>query len=269
MERVRVAYDVSQRRACRVLRLPISTCRYQSVKDEQAALRMRLKELAATRVHYGYRRLHILLRREGWQVNAKRVYRLYSEEKLSLRLRTPRRRVACRTWVDRPEATSVNDCWAMDFMYDELFDGRRIRLLTIVDLFTRESLAIVVRQRFPAGDVVEALEQLRRNRALPKSIRVDNGTEFTSKAMDRWAYEHGVTLDFSRPGKPTDNAFIESFNGSVRTECLNENWFLSLDDAKEKIESWRQDYNEHRPHSALGNLAPKEFASSGQASLAR
>ena len=127
----------------------------------------------------------------------------------------------------------------------------------------------MVRQRFPAGEVVEALEQLRRNRALPKSIRVDNGTEFTSKAMDRWAYEQGITLDFSRPGKPTDNAFIESFNGSVRTECLNENWFLSLDDAKEKIESWRQDYNEHRPHSALGNLAPKEFASSGQASLAR
>ncbi|MCC9600736.1 IS3 family transposase [Stieleria sp. JC731] len=269
VERVRVAYDVSQRRACRVLRLAISTCRYPSVKDEQAALRMRLKELAATRVHYAYRRLHILLRREGWQVNAKRVYRLYREEKLSLRLRTPRRRVACRTRVDRPEATCINDCWAMDFMYDELFDGRRIRLMTIADLFTRESLAIVVRQRFPAGDVVEALEQLRRTRALPKSIRVDNGTEFTSKAVDRWAYENGVVLDFSRPGKPTDNAFIESFNGSVRTECLNENWFLSLDDAKEKIESWRQDYNEHRPHSALGNLAPKEFASSGQASLAR
>ena len=115
----------------------------------------------------------------------------------------------------------------------------------------------MVRQRFPAGEVVEALEQLRRNPALPKSIRVANGTEFTSKAMDRWAYEHGVTLDFSRPGKPTDNAFIESFNGSVRTDCLNENWFLSLDDAKEMIESRRQDYKEHRPHSALGNLAPQ------------
>lgn len=147
----------------------------------------------------------------------------------------------------------------MDFMSDEPFDGRRIRLLTIVDLFTRESLAIVVRQRFPASDVVGTLEQLRTTRALPKTIREDNGTEFTSKAVDRWAYENGVVLDFSRPGKPTDNAFIESFNGSVRAECLNENWFLSLDDAKENIESWRRDYNEHRPHSALGNLAPKEF----------
>ena len=269
VERVRVAYDVRQSRACRVLRLAISTCGYQSIKDEQAALRMRLKELAVTRVHYGFRRLHILLRREGWQLNAKRVYRLYSEEQLSLRLRRPRRRVTCRNRVDRPEATCINDCWAMVFMYDELFDGRRIRLLTIVDLFTHESLAIEVRQRFPVGDVVDALEQLRRNRSLPKSIRVDKGTEFTSKAMDRWAYEHGVTLDFNRPGKPMDNAFIESFNGSVRIECLNENWFLSLDDAKGQIESWLRDYNEHRPHSALSNLSPKEFASSGQASLPR
>ncbi len=258
---MKVAYDVSERRACRVLRLSLSTCRYQSVKDGQAALRMRLNELAATRIHYGYRRLHILLKREGWNFNAKRIYRLYSEEKLGLRRRKPRRRVACRTRVDRPEATCMNDCWAMDFMHDELFDGRRIRLLTIVDLFTRESLAIVVRQRFRATEVVKALDWIKQTRSLPKSIRVDNGTEFTSKVMDRWAYESDVTLDFSRPGKPTDDAFIESFNGSVRAECLNENWFLSLDDAKAKIESWRQDYNEHRPHSALGgnvlNLAHK------------
>ncbi len=230
---------------------------------------MRLKELAATRVRFGYRRLHILLRREGWKVNAKRIYRLYHEENLSLRSKTPKRRVSCRKRVDRPEATCVDDCWAMDFMYDELFDGRRIRLLTIVDLFTRESLAIVVRQRFRATHVVEVLERLGAERGLPKTIRVDNGTEFTSKVVDRWAYENQVVLDFSRPGKPTDNAFIESFNGSARAECLNENWFLSLEDAQEKIEAWRVDYNDHRPHSALGNLAPREFASSGQASLAR
>ena len=157
----------------------------------------------------------------------------------------------------------------MDFMVDELFDGRRIRRLTIVNLFTRESLAIVVRQRFPAAEVVEILDRLGHQRALPKTIRVDNGTEFTSKAVDRWAYENQVVLDFSRPGKPTDIAFIESFNGSVRTECLNENWFLSLEDAKEKIEAWRCDYNDHRPHSALGNLAPREFASAGQTNPAR
>lgn len=230
---------------------------------------MRLKELAATRLHYGYRRLHILLKREGWKVNAKRIYRLYTEERLRLRTKKPKRRVSCRSREDRPEATRINDCWAMDFMSDELFDGRKFRLLTIVDHFTRESLAIEVGQRMRGGEVVSVLDRLGCHRKLPKSIRLDNGPEFTSKALDQWAYANGVTLDFSRPGKPTDNAFIESFNGSVRAECLNENWFLSLDDAKEKIEAWRVDYNEQRPHSALGNLAPKDFASSGRASPAR
>jgi putative transposase len=226
---------------------------------------MRLKELAAVRVRYGNRRLHILLRREGWQVSSKRVYRLYCEEKMSLRTKTPRRRVSCRKRVGRPEATRINDCWPMDFMADELFDGRHIRLLTIVDHFTRESLAIVVGQRLGDHEVVEALTRIGMNRRLPKTIRVDNGTEFTSKILDQWAYINQVTLDFSRPGKPMDNAFIESFNGRVRAECLNENWFLSLDDAKTKVEDWRQDYNNHRPHSALGNLAPREFAESRQA----
>lgn len=150
-------------------------------------------------------------------------------------------------------------------MADELFDGRRIRLLTIVDHFTRESLAIVVGQRLGDHEVVEALDQIGMNRRLPKTIRVDNGTEFTSKTLDQWAYANNVTLDFSRPGKPTDNAFIESYNGRVRAECLNENWFLSLDDARTKVEAWRQDYNNHRPHSSLGNLAPREFAQSRQA----
>ena len=269
MEGAKQNYRVSERRACALVGLARSSHRYQSTKDRQAALRMRLKELAAIRIHYGYRRLHILLRREGWGVNAKRIYRLYREEQLGLRRRTPKRRVSCRTRVDRPEATHINDCWGMDFMSDELFDGRPIRLLTIVDHFTRESLAIDVGQRLRGRDVVAALERLSTERSLPKTIRVDNGPEFTSKALDQWAYANRVVLDFSRPGKPTDNALIESFNGSVRAECLNENWFLSLDDAKEKIESWRRDYNEQRPHSALGNLAPREFASSGQASLAR
>lgn len=229
---------------------------------------MRLKELASIRIRYGYRRLHILLQREGWNVNAKRVYRLYVEENLSIRTKTPRRRVSCNKRSARPDATRINDCWAMDFMTDELFDGRRIRLLTIVDHFTRESIAIGVGQRLSGKDVVATLNTIGADRSFPKTIRVDNGPEFTSKALDKWAYENKVTLDFSRPGKPTDNAFIESFNGSIRSECLNQNWFLSLDDAKEKIEAWRVDYNEQRPHSALGNLAPKEFASSGQASLA-
>lgn len=218
---------------------------------------MRLKELAATRIHYGYRRLHILLRREGWNVNAKRIYRLYTEEKLSIRTKKPRHRVSCRSRDDRPEATRINDCWAMDFMSDELFDGRKIRLLKIVDHCTCESLAIAVRQRMRGREVVATLESLACDQKLPQSIRVDNGPEFTSKVLDQWAYANGVNLDFSRPGKPTDNAFIESFNRGVRAECLNANWFLSLDDAKEKIEASRVDYNEQRPHSALGNLAPR------------
>ena len=147
----------------------------------------------------------------------------------------------------------------------ESFDGRCIRLLTIVDHFTRESLGIVVGQRLRGSDVADALNRIGFDRPWPKTIRVDNGPEFTSKILDQWAYASKVTLDFSRPGKPTDNAFIESFNGRIRAECLNENWFLSIDDARQKIEAWRQDYNNHRPHSALGNLAPGEFAQSGQA----
>lgn len=198
-------------------------------------------------------------------MNAKRVYRLYCEEKRDLRTKRPSRRARS----NRPEAPRINDCWAKEFMADELFDDRRFRLLTIVDHVTRESLPIAVGQRFLGQDIVEVLKRIGHGRTLTKTLRVDNGPEFTSNALDQWAYAHGVTLDSSRPGKPTDNAFIESFNGRVRTECLNENWFLSLEDAKEMIEAWRCDYNEHRPHSDLGNLAPKEFDSSRQASLAR
>ncbi len=157
----------------------------------------------------------------------------------------------------------------MDFMADELFDGRRFRLLTIVDDFTRESLAIEVGQRLTGDRVAEVLDRIGRGRGLPERIRVDNGTEFTSKRLDQWAYLNGVQLEFSRRGKPTDNGLIESFNGRLRAECLNENWFLSLDDSRSKVESWRRHYNGERPHSALGYLAPREFAAStGQACLA-
>ena len=148
----------------------------------------------------------------------------------------------------------------MDFMSDELFDGRRIRLLTIVDNFTRESLAIEVAEHIGGQKVVDVLMWLGEERILPRVIRLDNGPEFISKSLDQWAYLNGVELDFSRPGKPTDNGLIEAFNGRLRQECLNENWFLSLDDAREKVESWRQEYNRERPHGALGNLAPLEYA---------
>ena len=157
-------------------------------------------------------------------------------------------------------ATDANQGWSMDFMSDELYDGRRIRLLTLVDNFTRESLAIEVSDHLGGHRVAEVLMRLGEERNLPKTIRVDNGPEFISKVLDQWAYLNGVALDFSRPGKPTDNAFIEAFNGRLRQECLNESWFLSLEDAREKVEVWRQEYNSQRPHGALGNLTPVEFA---------
>jgi putative transposase len=148
----------------------------------------------------------------------------------------------------------------MDFMSDELYNGQRIRLLTLVDNFTRESLAIEVDNHLGGHRVVEVLQRLSKGRSLPRTIRVDNGPEFISKALDQWAYLNGVELDFSRPGKPTDNAFIEAFNGRLREECLNESWFLSLEDARDKVESWREEYNRRRPHGALGNLSPVEYA---------
>jgi putative transposase len=251
---------VSERRSCRVLAFQRSTHRYEGVADEQAALRIRLKELATARVSYGYRRLHVLLRREGWQVNHKRVYRLYRREGLMMRPKKPRRNVSCAKRLQRPLPTRRDESWSLDFMSDELFDGRRIRLLTIVDNFTRESPAIEVGTSIGGHRVVEVLERAARQRNLPKTIRVDNGPEFTSKVLDQWAYLRGVELDFSRPGKPTDNAFIEAFNARLRAECLNESWFLSLEDAREKIETWRRHYNGERPHGALRNLAPAEFA---------
>ena len=255
-----MAYGVSERRACQVLTLSRASHRYKSVADEQAALKMRIRDLAQARVSYGYRRLHVLLQREGWSVNHKRVYRLYCQEGLMLRNKKPKRHVSCRRREERLTATGIDDSWSMDFMSDELFDGRRIRLLTIVDNFTRESLAVRVAASIRGQDVVEVLQQLKEQHRLPRTIRVDNGPEFTSKRLDQWAYMNGVELDFSRPGKPTDNAYIESFNGRFRQECLNENWFLSLEDAVEKVESWRNHYNGERPHSALGNLSPREFA---------
>lgn len=263
------AYRVSERRAIWATGFSRSSHRYRSVADGQAALRMRLRELAAVRVRYGYRRLHILLCREGWRVNHKRVWRLYVEEGLSLRIKRPRRHKSSRARVGPVAVTSANECWSMDFMSDALFDGRRIRLLTIVDPHTRESLAVEVRGGFKGEHVAEVLGRLVRKRGAPKTIRCDNGPEFTSRALDQWAHWNKVELDFSRPGKPTDNAFIEAFNSRLRQECLNATWFLSLADAREKIEAWRIDYNEHRPHSALGNMSPKEFTSTVRAPGAR
>lgn len=255
-----MTYDVSFSRACRAMLLQRSSYYYRSIKDSQAPLRLRIRELAAARVRYGYRRIYILLRREGWEVNHKRVYRLYCEEGLHLRSKRPKRRISAAHRANRPEATRINESWSMDFVSDNLFNGRRIRSLTVVDNFSRECLGIWVDQSIRSEDVVKFIRRISWHRGVPERVFLDNGPEFIGKALDKWAYENKVTLDFSRPGKPTDNAFIESFNGSFRDECLNLHWFLSLQDAKEKIEAWREEYNTFRPHSSLDNLTPREFA---------
>jgi len=172
---------------------------------------------------------------------------------------TPKGRVKAKLRSDRTQASEPNDIWAMDFVHDQLFDGTKIRALTIVDTLTRLSPALDVRQSYRGSDVVETLERGATEFGYPKTIRVDNGPEFVSKELNLWAYMKGVILDFSRPGKPTDNAFIESFNGKFRAECLNTNWFMSLDEARRKCETWRRDYNEVRPHSAIGNKTPIEL----------
>ena len=202
----------------------------------------------------------VLLRREGWPDNHKRIYRIYKEEGLNLRSKRPKRsRSAIHRQPSDGNSSSLHECWSMDFVADQLFDGRKFRALTIVDNFSRKCMAIHPQQFIKGDDVVDVLSQLNKQQgAKPKRIQVDNGSEFISKALDKWAYDNQVTLDFSRPGTPTDNPFIESFNGSYRDECLNTNWFLSLNDAKEKIEDWRKEYNQFRPHSSLKDQTPHE-----------
>jgi len=246
-----------------VLEAPRTTQRYQSVADRREGLRLRLRELASSRPNWGYRRLTLLLRREGWPANHKLVYRLYKEEALGLRRKLPRRRVSAARRENVPVPSRCNETWSMDFMADQLYSGRPIRILTIVDSYSRESLALRVGYRLTGEDVAGVLNEVVRQRGIPTRIRVDNGTEFTSQAMDQWAYWHGVTLDFSRPGKPTDNGLIEAFNGRLRAECLNEHWFLNMADAQEKLDAWRDDYNGQRPHGSLENMTPEEFAQRG------
>ena len=254
-----MAYAISERRSCGLLGQGRSTYRYQSYADVQVELRQRLRELAASRIRFGYRRLHVLLRREGWVVNHKRVYRLYVEEGLEMRTKK-RKKVASHVRVQLPQAETRNQRWSMDFITDRLEDGRQFRTLTVVDQFSRECPVLESAHGFSGKQVAECLERVAMEYGLPESITVDNGSEFYSKDMDSWAYRRGVQLQFIRPGKPVENGFIESFNGRLRDECLNVNVFFSLADAREKLERWRQDYNTCRPHSALGHLPPAEYA---------
>ena len=222
---------------------------------------MRIKEIASVRVRYGYRRIHVLLKREGWPINIKRVYRLYKLEGLNLRNKSRRKTVSQARVPNPVAATRMNECWAMDFVSDKLYNGKKFRSLTLIDTYTRECLAIYPEKSIKGEQVAVVLDNLKVTRGLPKRIKVDNGPEFISRALDTWAYLNKVHLDYSRPGRPTDNPHIESFNGSFRDECLNVSWFMSLEDAREKIERWRMDYNEYRPHSGLTHLTPAEFAS--------
>jgi putative transposase len=258
---LRETYRVSERRACRVARVARSTFLYQSVREPRTALRLRMRELAQTRVRYGYRKIGVLLKREGWTVGKKLVYRLYREEGLTLRHTRRRKRRAALRRHERYRPTAANQAWSLDFVTDQLADGRRFRALTIMDVFTRESLAIEVGQRLKGDDVVQVLNAIRQKRGVPKLLFCDNGSEFTSQIVDLWAYHNRVRIDFSRPGKPTDNAYVESFNGTFRAECLDVHWFMTLTDAKQVIESWRHEYNESRPHRSLGERTPSEFAS--------
>lgn len=248
------------RRACRLIRYRRAALSYKSRKPEQVYLIKRIKEIASEKPRYGYRRIHILLKREGWPVNVKRVYRLYKQEGLQMRKKVPKRRVCPQLRQVRLPAQKQNQCWSMDFVADQLYNGQKLRCLTIVDNHTRICPAIGVGFRYTACQVIETLNLAVKRYGQPACIRVDNGPEFISKELDLWAYARGVQLDFSRPGKPTDNAFIESFNSRFRQECLNQHWFLSLEDAQAKIKEWWQDYNDVRPHSALGELTPHSFA---------
>lgn len=254
-----MSYKVSERRACAVLQVSRASQRYKSVAAAQDELRIKLRELAFSRPGYGYRRLHVLLGHQGWQVNHKRVYRLYRQEGLILRKKPPKRKVSAKKRGDTPPPSAMNQTWAMDFLSDQLYNGVPIRILAVIDVFSRSCLALLVGRHFRGDEVTAALESLKGGYGTPGVIRVDNGTEFTSKVVDQWAYWNKVELDFSRPGRPTDNAFIESFNGRFRAECLNQHWFLSVHDAQKKCDEWRVDYNRNRPHSALGNISPEEF----------
>ncbi|EPI8561775.1 IS3 family transposase, partial [Vibrio fluvialis] len=252
--------QLSERRACLLVGIQRASLRYQpQANREDDKLQARIKELALERRRFGYRRIHRLLRREGFDVNHKRVYRLYCELGLTVSKRR-RRKSQCVEREPLLLPSVPNHTWSMDFVMDALSNGRRIKCLTIVDDYTKECLDIPVATGISGDEVVITLESIAAFRGYPASIRTDQGPEFTGKALDQWAYQHGVILKLIQAGKPTQNAYIESFNGKFRDECLNEHWFRDLSHARDLISLWRMDYNENRPHSALGYLTPSEFA---------
>jgi putative transposase len=255
---------VSCRRACALAHICPNTWYYKSQARDASALRMRIREIAQARPRFGYVRIWIMLRREGWRDNKKRVHRLYRLEGLQVRMRARRKKRLSLPRGIAPPARGRDQAWSMDFVHDQLATGRVFRVLTVIDQWSRESVLMEANIALTGQSVADALEALAAHRPLPKAITVDHGTEFTSKALDEWAYRRGVALDFIRPGKPVENAFIESFNGRLRDECLNVYSFESLAHAQAVINAGRDDYNHHRPHGALGHLTPREYAEQRQ-----
>ena len=261
----RVTFQIDIRRACGLAYLS-RTAWYRRPSEArlQTVLRLRIRELAHARPRFGYLRIWVLLRREGWRVNRKRVRRLYRLEGLQLRMRVRRRKHIALHRGPAPTPVGPRERWSMDFVHDAFADGRPFRVLTVVDQWSRESPLLEVATAMSGRAVAEALDRVLGESARPRSITVDHGTEFTSRALEDWAYRRGVALDFIHPGKPVQNAHIESFNGRLRDECLNVHQFVSLADARRKIEAWRLDYNQRRPHGSLGHLTPNEYAARRQ-----
>jgi putative transposase len=246
-------------RACGLVSISRSLYRYVSRRGDTGTLKQRIGDIAAAKRRYGYRRVYVRLRREGWEVNRKRVYRLYREMGLAVR-RRKRKRIGPVERRSLPKPQAANQSWSMDFVSDGLSDGRRLRCLTIVDDCTRECLAIEVDTSITGTRVKAVMQRLADTRGLPRSITVDHGPEFEGQVLDAWAYAANVHLAFIRPGKPNENAYIESFNGKFRDECLNEHWFVTMAHARRVIEAWRIEYNTERTHSSLDDLTPEEFA---------
>ncbi len=267
VKHLQAQHRFAERRACRVVGLARGTVRYRARRCDEP-LRRRLRALAGERRRFGYRRLAILLRREGIRVNLKKVYRVYREEGLAVRRRKGRKRaLGMRQPLPRPER--VNQVWSLDFVHDQLADGRRFRVLGVVDQFSRECLALVADTSLPGLRVARELDRLLQSRGKPACIVSDNGTELTSRAVLQWAQAQSIHWHYIRPGKPTENGYTESLNGKIRDECLNEHWFLSLAEARQIIALWKEDYNHVRPHSSLNYRTPAEFAGSQGAACAR
>jgi putative transposase len=261
-------HGMSQRRACRLIGLDRTSCRYRSCRGDDRAARERLRAIAAERRRFGYRRLGWMLAREGIVMNLKKLYRLYREERLAVRRRRGRRR-AIGTRAPLAVPIAADQRWSLDFVADQLTNGRRFRILAVVDDFTRECLALVPDTSLPGQRVVRELDRLIATRARPAAIVSDNGTELTGNAVLRWAADQRIAWHYIDPGKPVQNAFVESFNGRFRDECLNENLFDTLAAARRLIEAWRVDYNTVRPHSRLGNLPPAIYATLGAPAMQR